>query len=139
AYADENGIIVALQIGKAHVFSNSHSAFNLHAECADHLNLFERFLGAHLVGSNTVGVQAAGLGTGVKDHGFIPALAQLSGAGEAGRSSTDQGHAISVGRAGPEELHTAGDHRINGITLELADLHRLFALAVEHARAFAQD
>src|SRR5262249_1769279 len=46
---------------------------------------------------------------------------------------------MAVRRAGLEQLRAARDHRVHGITLQLADLDRLLAFVVEHAGAFAQD
>src|SRR5262249_8992970 len=110
-------------------------AFHLHAERANHLDFLDHFFGAHLVSSDAIGIEAAWLWISVEDHGLISAFAKFHSTRKTGRPGADQCDAISHCAASLEKLCSAGNDRVHGITLQLANLYRLFALHVKHARA----
>src|SRR5205814_8127321 len=74
----------------------------------------------------------------IEDNGLVPQLAQLCGAGETRWSGTDESYAITIGCSGFEQLRAARDHRIDGVALQSADLHRLFPFRIQHTRSLAQ-
>ena len=97
AAGDVDGLVAFAQIVQGHVAAHGHAQVNLHARLFNGVNLLEQ----HAVGQAVFGdapvEHAAGHLLGLVDVHLMAQLGQVVGAGEAGGTRADDGHALARG------------------------------------------
>ena len=136
---DEDGIVVAVEIGHLQVAADLDAVAKLDAESLDHPHLVEAHLGPHLVVGDPVGVEPATGRLLVVDGDRVPQPGEFRSAAESGGAGAEDRDPPAVLRMGRmEHVDPVGSHVVGGMTLKPADLDRILFQVEHHAGAFAE-
>ncbi|ENN89851.1 hypothetical protein RHSP_80435 [Rhizobium freirei PRF 81] len=139
AEAEEDGVILRRQIGKAEIAAERLAVLDLDAADGEHVVDF--LLGEvvdRLVGGDAVFVQAAGLFAGIEDSDVMTLDGKTMGTGKTGGAGADDGDLLAGGFGTRIELLVFGHGRIGRIALQPTDFHRALFGRVAHASLLAE-
>ena len=128
--AEENRVVLAFELRQRHVPSDSDSISDFYSKSADHLCFSDGIFSPHLIRSNAVGIQTAGMWFGIEDHGAVSKPSQFRGARQARRTGADERNAMSIRFASLEDVNLAVEHVVDGIALQPSDLNWLFSFRI---------
>ncbi len=135
ANAEENGLEVCLQVREMEIDANFFFELQLHAEFLNHGDFAESDFDGLAQADDAVGGEASGKIAAFKEGNAVAGFGELTGAGKAGGSRTDDRDGFARGPGDGEELNFFAVNVVHGVALQAADGDGL-VLGAENAGAF---
>src|SRR5947209_17281663 len=128
--SEKNRIVLAFELRQRHIPSHSYSVSDFYSKSADHLGFSDGIFSPHLIRSNAIGIQTAGMRFGIENHGAVSKPSQLRRTRQARWTSADQRNAMSIRFARLEDLNLAVEHVVDGVALQPSDLNWLLSFRI---------